>query len=243
MNRFVLAVSIAVSLISAPARAALVLQQGDGPTPAVYANGGGGGFGGMLGNSSISMDVVGTDLVINYAQSGNNNDNNIVVLYLDTRPGGFTDAQMFDHLDDGRAAITDLTQNDNDLFPILPDFALAMDNFGTGVFELNAGILNFINPYFGGVHTATIPLATLGNPVYIDFFAALVSRSNYGSNESLPYTTAGINQGGNPGFGGGNTNLYDNFNRFVTHPIPEASAFMVWGLILATAGLIRRRRT
>src|SRR6188472_1782960 len=116
--------AIAAALFSSPAYAALVLQQGDGAVPAVYANGGGGGFGGTLGNGSISMDVVGANL--NIAFSPGNALNDIVALYLDTRSGGFVDADMRDHADGGRTAISELTLTQNDTFPahVLPDFGV-----------------------------------------------------------------------------------------------------------------------
>jgi hypothetical protein len=235
------------ALISSPAYAALVMQAGDGATPVVYANGGGGGFGGTLGNGSISMDVVGTSLNIAFAPGNALND--IVALYLDTKPGGFVDADMRDHADGGRTVISELTLTKNDVYPLhmLPDYGLAIGNFGSVLFELNAGNtdghLNFLA--FNGAPTISIPLALLGNPSYVDFFAGYASGGGYNSNESLPHSA--VNAGGNPGFGdgqfGGLTTggTYDNFNRFFTAAIPEASTFAVWGLGLMTVGFVRRR--
>src|SRR6476620_10749304 len=134
---------IFTSAIAASAQAALVSTQYESAVPAVYANGGGGGFGGTLGNGSISMDVVGTNLLINFVPGNALND--IVALFLDTRPGGFLDAQMSDTADGGRTAISELTLTKDDTYPagVVPDFGLAIGNFGSVLFELNGGSLNF----------------------------------------------------------------------------------------------------
>jgi hypothetical protein len=240
-------VAVVAALISSPAYAALVLQQGDGVVPAVYANGGGGGFGGTLGNGSISMDVVGANLVIAFTPGNALND--IVGLYLDTKSGGFVDADMRDHADGGRTVLSELTLTQNDSYPLymLPDFGVAIGNFGSVLFELNAGNtdghLNF--QIFNPAPTITIPLALLGNPAYIDFFAGYASGGGYNSNESLPHSA--INGSGNPGFGDGqfgglNTGgTYDNFNRFFTTAVPEASTVFVWSLVFMSAACVRCR--
>jgi hypothetical protein len=254
MSRLACLLALAASLIAAPAFAALLLDQGDGAVPVVYANGGGGGFGGTLGNGSISMDVVGTNFsnaTLTIAFTPGNALNDIVAIFLDTRAGGFLDANMSDTADGGRTAVSELTLTKNDVFPagVLPDFGLAIGNFGAVLFELNAGNtpghLNFVQ--FNGAQNITIPLTTLGNPWHIDFFAGYASGGGYNSNESLPGTTNGINQNGNPGFGDGqfgglNTGgTYDNFNRFHTG-LPEPGTVVVWSLILMTGVVAARKR-
>ena len=173
MTRYVLVAFILVSVVSVPSFGALVLSQSDGAVPAVYANGGGGGFGGTLGNGSIYMDVIGTNILIGFTPGGALND--IVALYLDTRAGGFLDAQMSDTADGGRTAISELTLTQNDVFPagVVPDFGIAFGGFGAALFELNGGSLNFLQS--AGVVQLTIPLATLSNPTQIDFFAGYTS--------------------------------------------------------------------
>ena len=111
------------------------------------------------------------------------------------------------------------------------------------LFELNAGNtpghLNFLQ-FNGFVGAISIPLATLGNPSQIDFFAGYTGDSGFNSNESLP-ASAGLNGGGNPGFGDGTPRFYDNFNRFITTAVPEASTFIVFSLVFASAACVRRR--
>src|SRR6476620_9254288 len=190
MIRQIRLVAFVAALVSTPAYAAWVMQQGDGAVPAVFANGGGGGFGGTLGNGAISMDVVGSTLNIAFAPANALND--IVALYLDTKSGGFVDADMRDHADGGRTAISELTLRRNDTFPLrmLPDYGIAIGNFGSVLFELNAGNtdghLNF--QIFNPAPNISIPLALLGNPAYVDFFAGYASGGGYNSNESLPYS-------------------------------------------------------
>jgi hypothetical protein len=244
MKRFVLLVAVLAALIPSQAFAALVLAQLDGAVPRVYGNGGGGGFGGTLGGGSISMDVVGPNLDIVFTPGGALND--IVGLFLDTRAGGFLDAQMSDTADGGRTVISELTLTQDDTYPatVVPDFGLAIGGFGSVLFELNAGSLNFLQ--FNGALNISIPLATLGNPAAIDFFAGYASGGGYNSNESLPATTAGANQNGNPGFGDGQFGglnqgaVYDNFNQFRTG-LPEPGTLMVWSLVLMSFGLVTKR--
>jgi hypothetical protein len=239
---------IFTSAIAASAQAALVSTQYDSAVPAVYSNGGGSGFGGTLGNGAISMDVVGTDLVIAFTPGNTLND--IVGLFLDTRSGGFVDADMRDHADGGRTVLSELTLTQDDVFPVgvVPDFGLAIGNFGSVLFELNAGNtdghLNF--QLFNAAPVITIPLALLGNPAQVDFFAGYASGGGYNSNESLP--ASAINGSGNPGFGDGQFGglltggTYDNFNRFVTTPVPEPSSLVLTGLLLSAFGATTKRR-
>lgn len=237
---------LACGLAAASASAGLIDTQFEGATPAVYSNGAGTGFGGTLGNGSITMDVVGSDLVIGFIPGGN--VDNIVGVFLDTKAGGHTDATMDDQGDGSRRVLSNVTRDLNDVFPILPDFGVTFGNFGSPasvVFELvSGGSLNFIS-FSNTGYSATIPLATLGNPTQVDFFAVYVSDTAYNSNESLPFSDPLQGLGGNPGFGDGqfgavnpppNEIVYENFNRFV---IPEPTT------LAALAGLsllgLRRR--
>lgn len=220
-----------------------------GPGAQTFANGAGSGFGGTLGSGSITMSVVGSDLVISFAAGGAVND--YVALYLDTRSGGFSDSQMDDQGDDGRRVISNLTRDLVDNFPISPDFGVAFWSGGqTVAFELNAGNtpnhLNYVNnSYNASGSSLSIPLAVLGNPTQIDWFAAYCSGGGYNSNESMgPSPTLQAN--GNVGFGdgqfGGTTPAsgqvdYTSFNRYLI-PTPGAAALLGMGALAAG----RRRR-
>src|SRR5688572_15489303 len=106
---------VAAWAIGSAAQAALISSQGDpnpGSTSVVddgviggseYSTsytGGGSGFGGTLGAGTIHMDTDGVNLYIGFQPGGAVNDN--VVIHLDTRTGGFTDAGMNDTADPGR---------------------------------------------------------------------------------------------------------------------------------------------
>ena len=245
MRAFSLAIAVcAGSALASSASAALVLSQVDDVVPRVYSNGGGSGFGGVLGNGSISFDTVGTNLNIAFVPGNAHND--IVALYLDTRSGGFVDADMSDTADGGRTAISELTLTKNDTYPagILPDFGIAIGNFGSVLFELNAGNtpghLQF--HIFNPAPNISIPLALLGNPLAVDFFAGYSSGGGYNSNESLPFSTP-LNSAGNPGFGDGqfgglNTGgNYENYNQFY---VPEPGAALL--AAVPALALVRRQR-
>ena len=231
---------LAASVTGLPA--ALILDLNDGATPAVYSNGGGSGFGGTLGGGSIAFDAVGSSLNISFAP-GNPLGSDITTIYLNTRSGGFTDADMNDTQDGGRNAISNLGSFGNETFPDMgaPDYGIAIANWGAVLFELTSGNtpghLNYIyfeNTAYGSGKQITFNLSSIGSPDQIDWFAAYVSDTSYLSNESLP-ASSGLNSGGNPGFGG--TGTYLNYNRFTI--VPEAGAT---GLALLAVGLGLARR-
>lgn len=217
-----------------------------GEYAATYANGGGTGFGGTLGNGTFYFDADATNLYIGFDPGGDLND--LVALELSTVVGsGFSDADMNDQADGGRRAVSNLAGNADDPFPafVLPEFGVAIASFGTVVFQLNAGNtpghLGFVS--FEGDQTGNsatlirefeIPLATLGNPETIEFFAGYVADGGFGSNESLPASTA-LNSGGNIGDGTSSPG-YAVHNEFVIVPEPAG----VTMLSLAGLALVRR---
>jgi hypothetical protein len=246
----VLAVLALVACAGAASAQTLTLA---GPGPQTFANGAGSGFGGTLGNGSITMEVVnsGADLRITFVPGNSVND--YVAIYLDTRAGGQTDATMNDDADGARRVISNLTRDLNDNFPILPDFAFAFwSGTQTVGFELTAsaapggGSLIFIpGSYSNAGWVQTISLAALGSPTQIDWFAAYASGGGYNSNESMGPSPS-LQTNGNPGFGdglfGGTTPPsgevdYTGFNRYII-PTPGAAALLGLGGL----ALIRRRR-
>jgi hypothetical protein len=192
------------------------------------------------------MDSDNSNLYVGFDPGGDLNDN--AVLFLDTRTGGYTDADMNDTADPGRNLSSNLSRDVNDVIPIGADFSVVFGSFGTVVFELNAGNtpshLQF--QIFQGDQTSNnpaivreiaLPLALLGNPGRVDFFAAYGSDTNFMSNESIPASP--LNGGGNPGFdNGGSEVTFENANRFV---IPEPST-MLLGLGCLFAVMLPRRR-
>jgi hypothetical protein len=196
--------------------------------------GAGTGFGGVLAGDSIYMAANATNLYLALDPGADLNDN--VVIFLNTRAGGFTDADMDDDADGGRSLASNVGPFGNDTFPGMssaPDFALVIGNFGAVMFELNAGSadghLEFKS--FSGTHTGNSPTLIRENaltwanldeagPVPVEFFVAYGAPS-FLSNESVP-PSATLNAGLNPGNTA--TATYDNHNRFFPYSLEQELA-------------------
>jgi hypothetical protein len=125
-----------------------------------------------------------------------------------------------------------------------------MGDFGQVSFEFNAGntpghliFVAFEGDQTGNSNTLArefeIPLATIGNPTAVNFFASYGSNTNFMSNESNPIEA--FNAGANPGFDNNGTFtpvVHANYNQFV---IPEPASIGLLGL--SAVGLMRRRRS
>ena len=221
-----------------------------GPGNSYSYTGGGTGFAGTLGGGTLYFQSDAANLYFGF-QPGNFLNDNLVV-HLDTRAGGFTDADMNDTADPGRNLLSNLTPTVDDPFPagFLPDFGLVVGDFGMVLFELNAGNTpgHLIFKQYDGTFTTNnpalareiaIPRANLGNPTgAINFLASYGSNTNYMSNESAP--TEVFNGGSNPGDGDGVTpvvrEFYDQFNM-----IPEPSSLAL--LAIGAIGFLQRRRS
>ncbi len=221
-----------------------------GPNNSYTFLGGGGGFGGTLGNGAIYMDQDANNLYIGFRPGNFLNDN--VVIFLDTRAGGFNDADMNDTADGGRNVSSNLTRDSNDAFDpnFLPDYTLVVGAFGQVSFQLNAGNTpgHLIFEEFSGAFTGNDPNLfrefTLSKSRYnigngFRFLAGYISDSGFTSDETIPAQPfTGL---GNIGFADPNgrdvrwTN-YNEFNKLV--PTPGAAMLLALGG-LATA---RRRR-
>lgn len=217
-------------------------EYGPGNSYSFSANGNT-GFGGPVGLSSLYMSSDASNIYIGFQRGQPTMNGNNFVLYLDTRAGGFTDAMMNDTSDGGRTSTTNPMRDGNVVFPVLPDFAIVFGDFGTVVFELTGGSLNFVAPFFpnGGSTQPEVVLdrAFLGNPGQVDFFGLFTSNDGYLSNEALPIALAyggPTDGGGNPGYGAGETASLSLFSRFVPIPAPGAAS------LLGIAGLMAARR-
>lgn len=211
-----------------------------------FFTGGGNRFGGTLGNGRIYMDSSASDLYIGLQAGANLNDN--VVIFIDSRSGGFLDADMNDTADPGRNLSSNLTRDVNDTFDaaFVPDFSVVIGAFGIVVFELTNSSHNFqiYSGTFTGndpsiVREISIPLSNfaLSAGSTFKFFAAYGSDTNFMSNETIPAMS--VNDGENPGFGDGlNSVHWENYNAFTVVPAPASLALVGLGGLFAG----RRRR-
>lgn len=212
--------------------------------------GGGAGFGGPLGNGTLFMNSDNANLYVGFDPGADLNDN--VVILLDTRSGGFFDADMNDTADPGRNLSSNLTRDVNDAFPFPADYSIVIGGFGIVVFELNAGdspshlgFVQFDGTFTGNdpnlVREIAIPLGSLsltgGVASDVDFFAGYGSDTNFMSDETIPVQP--FTGGGNPGFDNqGNDVNWSMFDRFTT--VPEPGTLML--LVLGGGWCIMRRR-
>lgn len=212
--------------------------------------GAGSGFGGTVGSGALYMDFDATNLNLGFQPGANLNDN--VVILIDSKAGGFTDASMDDQGDAGRNLSTNLTRDVDDLFAagFEADYSIVIGGFGIVAFELAAGPINFLK--FDGQFTGNgaglvreffLDRATLGltSPTAsFDFFVAYGSDSNFMSNEGIPGQAfaGGPNLGwDNNGGGAVNWSAYDRMGI-----VPEPATLVALGAGLA-ALLARRRRS
>lgn len=224
-----------------------------------YNGNGASGFGGTLGNGSLTITQSGTDLNFTLNPSGSFTSNDVVV-YIDSQAGGFADTSTFsDNADGGREAISGANTGTGNggptrtlvTFPtgFTADFGLGFENNTfTGLFGLASGgnnSLNFVTgstPTSGGPYTVTIPIADLGiTPGQsFNFVASLISTTAFRSNETIGATSPDVSTQGNPGFSGPVT--FSSADTFTTTAVPEP----VTASLLGVAGMIgltwRRRR-
>jgi hypothetical protein len=219
---------------------------------ASYSGNGNSGFGGPIGQGSLNLTDNGTT-VFGTLNKGPNNFNDVLVIYINSVSGGFTDTSGFADANDGlRRAISGFDGGANRSVLTMPggfsaDYAIALgpssDSFG-GLWQLangGGGSLNFV------ASVSLTPVGTATSPTYsfsfdlsqigltpapgstFSLLGTLVSTSGYRSDEALPGNLTGT-PGWNP-FSGTASGSYT---------VPEPSALGLLGL--SALALVARRR-
>jgi hypothetical protein len=222
-----------------------------------YAGNGATGFGGPVGTGSLDISDTASSLTMTFNR-GSGAMNDVLVLYLDTQTGGFTDNSTFsDNGDGGRTAISGANNSNPSRtavnLPFAADYAIAIQNGFIGVFGLASGGDNSLNYLFGQSQSgnnldssysismtpaqmAMIGL-TPGSGQTFSFVGTLISTSAYRSNETIGNSVTVAGDGsGNAGFN--NSQTFSAANSYTLVPEPSAAALAgLCGLF----GLIFRR--
>jgi hypothetical protein len=221
---------------------------------ATYSGNGNSGFGGPIGLGSLTLTDDGTT-VFGTVNKGPNGFNDVLVLYIGSVAGGFSDTSGFSDGADGlRMAISGFDGGGNRSLltmpgGFLPDYAIALgpatDNFG-GLWQLANGGANSLN------FVSSVNLAPTGNnnsPTYTFSFnvsqigqtpnsgstffmlGTYLSNTGFRSDEAVAGNVVGA-QGWNPFVG----------TAFASYTIvPEPATLGLLGLA-GIAGLVRARR-
>jgi PEP-CTERM motif len=231
-----------------------LLSLGLSATATTYSGNGNSGFGGPIGLGSLSLTDDGTTLFGTFTK-GPNGFNDVLVIYLDTVGGGFTDTSGFADGNDGlRKAISGFDGGANRSTMTFAtgfsaDYALALgpssDNFG-GLWSLANGggnSLGFVssanlNPTGNNnspTYTFSISLASIGITAGQSFglFGTYISNTGYRSDEAVAGAATGT-QGYN-GF------TQTAFSTFTTTAVPEPTTLALTASGLALLALRRRR--
>ena len=220
---------------------------------ATYSGNGSSGFGGPIGNGNLTLTDDGTT-VSGTVTKGAGAFNDVLVLYVDSGPGGFSDTSGFTDTGDGlRRAISGYNGGANRsvlTMPsgFLPDYAIALgpasDSFGGAWQLLNGASL----PFLGSVnliptgnassssYTFSFDVSQIGlSPNSAQSFRLLgtyISNTGFRSDEALPGNVIGT-QGYNPFVGTADASYTI---------VPEPSTALLFGLAAFGAVFGRRRR-
>lgn len=187
-----------------------------------YPGNGNSGFGGAVGGSSLDVTSDGTNITFKLTK-GAGDMNDVVVIYFDTKDGGFATTATFADAADGlRKAISGYTEFDNNggsgraafnfNSDFTPEYALAFQAYQNGytgvslLVELNETSHVFIsNPDFQhndsttyADYTVSFPASAIGlTSVNFKFLATYISPTGYRSNEAIGDPMTNFSQGWN----------------------------------------------
>ena len=209
--------------------------------------GGGSGFLGSLGNSTMYMNSDGANLYIGFSSLGNPGDNHFLI-YLNTQAGGFSTVTsdsngMDDFSDAGRANISRLAADGDETIPFDADYALLFNQGFSFLADLeDTGPHGTVSHTSAGLASDTpefsIALSDLGLGAgdTLQFTVYLISDTGFMSNEGIP--DPGL--ASNPGFNTGGNLVFSDYNDFTVVPEPSTIGFAALGM-LALGRRLRRR--
>jgi hypothetical protein len=166
-----------------------------------YSGNGNSGFGGALGSNSLSLSDNGTTITFDFNSAIGSN---VIVIYIDSKAGGFANAESFtDNTDGGRRAVSTVDGANNPVvtFPagFTADYAVAIGSSFAALFELSTGLHTATGlTYTSGDTSVTFAQLGMTATDKFDFVAILNSDTTFLSDEVIGTSTVS----GNPGFGG-----------------------------------------
>lgn len=221
----------------------------------IYSGNGNSNFGGALGQGSITLTDNGTT-VSGVFTRGPGSHNNTVVIYIDSKSGGFSTTSGFtDAGDDLRRAVSGIDGGSNRstynfASGFEADYAIALHNdsfdFGNNFELVNSGghtSIGSVNLSSGSTTEVSYSFdfdfseIGMGSAGTFTFVATYISNTGFSSNEAVG-TLSGAS-------GWGNTQTFSDFRTY-TSAVPEPSALLAIpvALLVTAAGtkLVRRYR-
>lgn len=203
----------------------LLLLGGSAMAQSTYTGNGKTGFGGQVGNGSLSVSDDGTNVSFNFTPGGTVNGN-ALVLYIDSKSGGFANTSTLnDRADGGRQSVSGVSASGRSVvnFPsgFEADYGVAWGDYGFVLFELAAGNNNSLifREFINSPTSASIPKSSLGITGAVSFklLGTYVSGDGYRSNEALVQDLGNGTEGG--GNFGWNPVTFTAFNSYPSVPL------------------------
>ncbi|HMP83008.1 MAG TPA: PEP-CTERM sorting domain-containing protein [Verrucomicrobiota bacterium] len=213
---------------------------------ATYNGNGDTSFGGAVGNGSLAVTDNGTDLTFTLTRGLSGDLNDVLVIYLDTAPGGISDTSGLTDTGDGaRKAISGFNGGtDRSVLSFttgfLPEYAVTIEGGFASLFQIvSGGSHNWItgtgqSGSTSATFSLTLGLSNLGINAGDSFnlFGSYIAGSAWRSTEAIA--------GNGTGSTGYNPFSQSSYETYTTIPEPSSVAFL--GLAgLALIGQFRRR--